>query len=222
MNHLIGFQAPRPGGDVIDVYRDLDLGRDGAGDQFRSWNRGISGGLGPIQATLSGKGWFQGHGVRPATKCSTWNMGIPGVMGPALPRGAKCPTGEGGPDDPPGRAGRWLPRPGQAAGARMPHKGGRARPPLCGAGFSAAASTLYPCTEIGSWWTTVQFCPVKREIGGDRPLQDVSSEHPGSRAASTPAGQCQLRNRTVCPAGWDGAGRWCLAGPGRQRGRSRR
>ena len=36
MNHPIGFQTPCPGGDVIDVYRDLDLGRDGAKGRYRS------------------------------------------------------------------------------------------------------------------------------------------------------------------------------------------
>ena len=55
----------------------------------------------------------------------------------------------------------------------------------------------YPYTGIGSCWTSVQFCPVKREIGGNHPLQDVFSEHLGSRAASSPVGQCQLWERTV-------------------------
>ena len=59
----------------------------------------------------------------------------------------------------------------------------------------------YPCTGIGSWWTTVQIVRLKREIGGNRPLQDLFSEHLGSRAASSPVGQCQERNRTVVNRG---------------------
>ena len=95
VNHLSRFPAPRPGGDVIDVYRGLDFGRDGAGRRFRSWKRGIPGGLGPIQATLFEKGGFQGHGAAPATKWGIWNMAIPGVMGHGpIGDGAFCPTGE--------------------------------------------------------------------------------------------------------------------------------
>ena len=60
----------------------------------------------------------------------------------------------------------------------------------------------YPCTGIYIWWTVVQSVRFKREIGENQPLQDVFSEHLDSGVASTPVGQCQLRNRTVCPAGW--------------------
>ena len=116
VNYPIRFGTLRSGCNVIDVYRDLDLGQDGAGGRFRSWNRGISGVLGPIQATLSGKDGFQGHGAGPATKCSTWNMGISGAMGHGpIGDGEFGTWGSGGPDEPSGRAGRWLPCPGQPA-----------------------------------------------------------------------------------------------------------
>ena len=36
VNYPIRFPAPRPGDDVIDVYKDLDLGRNGSGSRFRS------------------------------------------------------------------------------------------------------------------------------------------------------------------------------------------
>ena len=90
----------------------------------------------------------------------------------------------------------------------------------------------YPCTGIGSWWTTVQFCPVEPEIEGNQPLQDGSSEHFGSRAASSPLGQCQLWNRTVVQRGervvLDSASyeigqsvQWAWIGPGGMVGRCR-
>ena len=72
--------------------------------------------MGPIQATLFGKGGFQGHGAGPATKCSTWNTGISGAMGHCpIGDGAFGTWGRGGPDDPSGRGGRWFTRPGQPA-----------------------------------------------------------------------------------------------------------
>ena len=77
MNHLTGFEAWRPGGNVIDVYRNREFGRDGARRRSRSWNGPISAVLEPADMVNTGfrRGRFQGHGAGPATKCSTWNIG---------------------------------------------------------------------------------------------------------------------------------------------------
>ena len=79
----------------------------------------LSGG-GPVQATLLGKGWFQGDGAWPATKWGIWNMTDSLVMGHG-PIG-NVPLGTAAsdrPDDPSGKAGRWFTRPGRSADQRV-------------------------------------------------------------------------------------------------------
>ena len=99
-------------------------------------------------------------------------------------------------------------------------------------GVPAGRGGVIPVYREWSWWTTVQFCPVEPEIEGNQPLQDGSSEHFGSRAASSPLGQCQLWNRTVVQRGervvLDSASyeigqsvQWAWIGPGGMVGRCR-
>ncbi len=146
---------PRPGGEVIGVYRDLDLGQHREMSRFRSWKRAIPGVSGQSWRTSFGKGWFQGNGAGPATEWGIWNPAIPGGWGMALlEKGHFAPWRNVWTDDSSRRTGRWffLPwvaRPGspyQTIGCL----GGRV-PPFRAQDFPVPAGGHRRVEESGLW-----------------------------------------------------------------------
>ena len=240
VNYLIRFPPPRPGCDVIDVYRHLDLRRDGAGSRFRSWKRVISGGMGQFWRTSFEKGWFQGHRARPATKYSTRNTTISGEMFHGPIGNAPCGTWRAaGRVSRSGGLGDGFHGPAMLRAAHMPYKAQDfRRRQVCHTRVQGFASAGQLSNSVQSNVKTGKFSPYRTYSVSPwvperlpPPLDSARNEigqcatGDGGRCWTVPATKSGNLSIQSGPgrAGWlAGAERRCPAGLGRWRGSLRR